>query len=136
MRLPPVLGGTCKCCTRTSLMKKNDKHVRRPRPGYAAGLADVAGSQKVLMRSQEGQSEEEARKCPACGGRLGLKLATSGGFIGCSNYPDCSYTRPLDLQALGEEGEEGTGEAHIAKIMQWLRWDARVPRKVFSFGSA
>ncbi|CAL5218790.1 g512 [Coccomyxa viridis] len=57
---------------------------------------------------KKGQSEEDARRCPACGGRLGLKLATSGGFIGCSNYPDCSYTRPLDLQALGEGGEEAT----------------------------
>ena len=32
--------------------------------------------------------------CPACGtGRLGLKLGRYGSFIGCSNYPDCQYTR-------------------------------------------
>lgn len=52
---------------------------------------------------QEGQSEEDARKCPACGGRLGLKLAKHGGFIGCSGYPDCSYMRPLQLYEPGEE---------------------------------
>ena len=63
------------------------------------------------MHCQDGQSEEKARKCPACGGRLGLKLATSGGFIGCSNYPDCSYTRPLDLEALREEGEASAGKS-------------------------
>ncbi len=36
------------------------------------------------------------RACPACdNGRLGLKLGRHGAFIGCSNYPDCGYTRAL-----------------------------------------
>ena len=38
----------------------------------------------------------DARQCPACGdGRLGLRLSRTGAFIGCSNYPECRYTRPL-----------------------------------------
>jgi DNA topoisomerase-1 len=39
----------------------------------------------------------DPRICPKCGlGRLNLRTARSGGaFIGCSNYPDCRYTRPL-----------------------------------------
>jgi DNA topoisomerase-1 len=45
------------------------------------------------------------RACPACGaGTLGLRLGKSGGFIGCSNYPDCRYTRPLAVPT-GDEGE-------------------------------
>ena len=48
--------------------------------------------------------DAEPRLCPACGsGRLGLRLGKSGPFIGCSNYPECTYTRPLSLA--GEEGE-------------------------------
>jgi len=45
------------------------------------------------------------RVCPTCGiGRLSLKTARSGGaFIGCSNYPECRYTRPLSATG-GEEG--------------------------------
>ncbi|MCX7684625.1 MAG: type I DNA topoisomerase [Acetobacteraceae bacterium] len=36
------------------------------------------------------------RACPACGtGRLGLRLGPRGAFIGCGNYPECRYTRPL-----------------------------------------
>src|SRR5262249_12529544 len=36
------------------------------------------------------------RDCPSCGnGRLGLKLGRFGAFIGCSNYPDCRFTRKL-----------------------------------------
>ncbi|TCP62283.1 DNA topoisomerase I [Rhodovulum bhavnagarense] len=39
----------------------------------------------------------DPRVCPKCGlGRLNLKTARSGGaFIGCTNYPECRYTRPL-----------------------------------------
>ena len=39
----------------------------------------------------------DPRQCKACGqGRLSLRTARSGGaFIGCSNYPECRYTRPL-----------------------------------------
>src|SRR5438105_5775781 len=40
----------------------------------------------------------DPRKCPSCAtGRLSLKLGKFGGFIGCTNYPDCRYTRPLAL---------------------------------------
>ncbi len=37
------------------------------------------------------------RKCKLCsGGQLSLKNSFRGGaFIGCSNYPDCKFTRPL-----------------------------------------
>jgi DNA topoisomerase I len=38
----------------------------------------------------------DPRVCPTCGnGRLGLKLGRFGAFIGCSNYPDCNFTRQL-----------------------------------------
>ncbi len=47
----------------------------------------------------------DPRKCPNCGtGRIGLKLGRFGGFIGCSNYPDCKYTRQL---AVGPDGAAG-----------------------------
>jgi len=41
------------------------------------------------------------RQCKICGtGRLSLRTARSGGaFIGCSNYPECRYTRPLAGEA-------------------------------------
>ncbi|MEO1952532.1 type I DNA topoisomerase [Thioclava sp.] len=39
----------------------------------------------------------DPRICPLCGsGKLHLKTARSGGaFIGCGNYPECRFTRPL-----------------------------------------
>lgn len=38
----------------------------------------------------------EPRKCKSCDdGRLSLKLGKFGAFIGCSNYPECKFTRQL-----------------------------------------
>ncbi|MFO1108375.1 MAG: type I DNA topoisomerase [Bradyrhizobium sp.] len=38
----------------------------------------------------------DVRQCPTCGtGRLNLKAGKFGAFVGCSNYPECRYTRPL-----------------------------------------
>lgn len=43
------------------------------------------------------QDGSDPRLCPNCGaGRLSMRTARSGGaFIGCSNYPECRYTRPF-----------------------------------------
>jgi len=50
----------------------------------------------------------DPRACPDCsGGRLTLKLSKYGAFIGCSNYPECRYTRPLSSPAEGS-GDFGT----------------------------
>ncbi|WP_426957342.1 type I DNA topoisomerase [Muricoccus radiodurans] len=57
----------------------------------------------------------DPRACPVCtaehrtGGRLGLRLGRTGAFIGCANYPECRYTRPLVVQSAdGEDaGNEG-----------------------------
>ncbi len=40
---------------------------------------------------------KDPRLCPNCEiGRLSMRTARSGGaFIGCSNYPECRYTRPF-----------------------------------------
>ena len=46
----------------------------------------------------------DPRKCPLCGdGRLNLKLGKFGAFVGCSNYPNCRFTRQLG-QKNGEAG--------------------------------
>jgi len=38
----------------------------------------------------------DPRTCPLCGeGKLHLKTSKSGGFVGCGNYPECRYTRPI-----------------------------------------
>ncbi|MGB8274836.1 MAG: type I DNA topoisomerase [Alphaproteobacteria bacterium] len=70
-------------------------------------------------------SGRDPRLCPNCGtGRLGLKLGRYGAFLGCSQYPECTYTRPLAV-ANGGDGEKtemafpkelGTDPASLLKV--------------------
>ncbi len=52
------------------------------------------------------------RICPKCGtGNLSLKLGKFGAFVGCSNHPECSYTKQLGADALDENGDpKSTGD--------------------------
>jgi DNA topoisomerase-1 len=53
-----------------------------------------------------GENGADPRACPACAdGTLSLKLSRFGPFIGCSNYPECRYTRPF-----GNGGANGGGD--------------------------
>ena len=48
----------------------------------------------------------DPRLCPTCHeGKLSLRLGKFGAFVGCSNYPECQYTRPL-AAAIGADGGE------------------------------
>ena len=39
---------------------------------------------------------EPNKKCPTCSnGKLGLELGKYGAFIGCSNYPECKFTKQI-----------------------------------------
>ncbi len=52
----------------------------------------------------------DPRACPLCGdGSLHLKTSRSGGFVGCSRYPECRYTRPIGGDA-AEQGDRVLGE--------------------------
>ncbi|MDR9427464.1 MAG: type I DNA topoisomerase [Salibaculum sp.] len=61
----------------------------------------------------------DPRACPKCGeGRLHLKTSRTGGFVGCGNYPECTYTRPIAGE--GAEGDERVlGEDQGDEI--WLK---------------
>ncbi|MBF9058247.1 type I DNA topoisomerase [Rhodobacterales bacterium HKCCSP123] len=59
----------------------------------------------------------DPRLCPNCGmGRLSMRTARSGGaFIGCSNYPECRYTRPFGPP--NPDGEDGTAIGPDGKML-------------------
>ena len=51
----------------------------------------------------------DPRACPTCDdGQLSLKLGKFGAFIGCSNYPECGYTRRL-VNGHNADAREDTG---------------------------
>ncbi len=66
----------------------------------------------------EREDGSDPRACPVCGtGSLHLKTSRTGGFVGCSNYPDCRYTRPIggEEQGGGDRvlGEDGGDEISL-----------------------
>ena len=54
----------------------------------------------------------DTRQCPTCGtGKLSLKVGRFGAFIGCSNYPECRFTRQMSPGAEGSlNGTKVLGE--------------------------
>jgi DNA topoisomerase-1 len=65
----------------------------------------------------------DPRQCPTCGGQLSLKLSKFGGFIGCTNYPECRYTRQLTAGANGaaDGGTRKLGEDPVTGLEVTLR---------------
>lgn len=69
----------------------------------------------------------DPRKCPSCeDGRLSLKFGKFGGFVGCTKYPDCRYTRQLsvsgnDPNAAVADGPKELGEDPETGMMVTLR---------------
>lgn len=59
----------------------------------------------------EREDGSNPRVCPKCGtGNLSLRLGRNGAFIGCSNYPECNYTRQFGAAGVNGDGtavEEG-----------------------------
>jgi len=46
----------------------------------------------------------DPRICQVCGtGKLSLKLGKYGAFVGCSNYPECNFTRQLSSESNGDQ---------------------------------
>lgn len=74
-------------------------------------LNEVLGPH-IFPQKEDG---EDPRKCPACDdGRIGLKVGRFGAFVGCTNYPECKYTRQFtqgngddDANALTADKELG-----------------------------
>ncbi len=55
----------------------------------------------------------EPRKCKSCAdGEISLKLGKFGAFIGCTNYPECKFTRRLEVQDGDSDGLNLDAEPH------------------------
>jgi DNA topoisomerase-1 len=78
-------------------------------------LNGVLGAHVFPSREDGG----DPRSCQVCGtGTLSLKLGKFGAFVGCSNYPECRYTRPLTVSAAdGEATAEGGQGAPGVRIL-------------------
>ncbi|AWC23835.1 DNA topoisomerase 1 [Aminobacter sp. MSH1] len=69
-------------------------------------VLDALNEELAPLVFPEREDGSNPRICPKCGtGNLSLKLGKYGAFVGCSNYPECGFTRQLD--GPGGNGENG-----------------------------
>jgi DNA topoisomerase-1 len=73
---------------------KNVSEVKEKRTREVLDLLNDSLGTLIFERGKDGNVD---RKCQLCdSGSLSLKNSFRGGaFIGCSNYPECKFTRPL-----------------------------------------
>ncbi len=67
-------------------------------------------------------------KCPECESPLSIRLGKRGKFIGCTNYPECRYTRNLDGTA------SSTDEPEIVEDRQCPKCDSALHIKQGRYG--
>ncbi|OSQ45217.1 type I DNA topoisomerase [Thalassospira alkalitolerans] len=76
-------------------------------------ITEVLDALQVMLENYLFPTREDGtdpHKCPKCAeGTLSLKLGKFGAFLGCSNYPDCNFTRPLVANENGGDSELDTG---------------------------
>lgn len=67
-----------------------------------SNVLDVLNDVLAPLAFPPREDNSDPRSCPQCGnGQLSLKLGRYGAFVGCSNYPECSYTRQLGTPTEG-----------------------------------
>ena len=66
------------------------EHTGSPCPSCGTGLPVKNGS---AYRCRD--CREQLEDCPVCGGWLETRMGGYGRFRGCSNWPDCDYTRNM-----------------------------------------
>ena len=86
-------------------------------------------SDLFFPKNEENTNAQPNRKCPTCSnGNLGLELGKYGAFIGCSNYPECKFTKQI---AKNENKEENnTNETFIPENDGVLGIDPKTVLKV------
>ena len=81
------------------------KNVDSVAPLKVADVIETIDSVLAHHLFPENPDGSDPRICPECHkGRLSVKLGKFGAFLGCSNYPECKYTKPL-TDASDEETE-------------------------------
>jgi DNA topoisomerase-1 len=62
---------------------------------FSKRLAKVNKNRHELKQASEQVTD---KSCPDCGSPLIMKWGRAGQFLGCSNYPECRHTEPLESE--------------------------------------
>ena len=78
---------------------QNINKVKDLRTREILDMMNVSLGEIIFDKDETGKIK---RSC-SCGGELSLKIGRFGAFIGCSNYPECKFTRPLSRLKAAEQ---------------------------------
>ncbi|MAY63820.1 MAG: DNA topoisomerase I [Rhizobiales bacterium] len=93
-------------------------HITETKDLRVSEVLDALNEHLAPLVFPKREDGSDPRICPTCGeGKLSLKLGKYGAFVGCSNYPDCNYTRQLTADG------DASGEAALANEPQDLGKD-------------
>lgn len=87
-------------------------HVEGTKELRVSDVLDALNEELAPLVFPPKEDGTDPRACPRCGdGKLSLKLGKFGAFVGCSNYPECGFTRQLgtsfSADAAGGETDDG-----------------------------
>lgn len=71
---------------------------------------DLIADKDTSVQRKDVTQETLDEACPECQSPLSIRLGRNGRFIGCTNYPGCSYTRNLS-----DDNEGGASEPEIVE---------------------
>ena len=74
----------------------------------------------LLVKTQEDLHKASDFPCPACGWSLALKQSQYGYFVGCTNYPDCTFKIVISRPKMN--GNPFT-EIIVDECADWLKDD-------------
>ncbi len=84
-------------------------HVDGTKELRVSDVLDALNVELAPLVFPEREDGTDPRACPRCGnGKLSLKLGKFGAFVGCSNYPECGYTKQLGSSLSADASGDGS----------------------------
>jgi DNA topoisomerase-1 len=80
---------------------KNINEVKELRTRAVLDLLNESLGDIIFDKDESGNISKKCKNCS--NGELSLKNGRFGAFIGCSNYPECKFTRPLSRAKAAEQ---------------------------------
>lgn len=89
------------------------------------------GSVQTALQKQLASYLITEKVCPKCNGAPMIKYSKTGGFVGCANYPECKWMRPLLSKQIAifedEEDRLVLKRGPYGRYMHWEIKNKKIP---------
>ncbi len=96
-----------------------EKYLKVMKDFYGPFLKEVESKESIEKLTTLGDADPKF-KCPKCGAKMNIKLARTGKFLSCSNFPDCDGALTMEGKEVKASEPIGnhpdTGEPIFVKV--------------------